>query len=115
MKIIEEFRVHADEERVEKQVAYLRKQFKFLALSSPLFLKEDVQERAIDWAFIHKLCLKEREFQSLACDCLRKMKKYLHVSDLPKIYQLAHIKSCWETVDRSKDENFCICRIVINC
>ena len=47
MKIIEDFQAHADTEKAKKQEAYLRNQFKFLGISTPVrrdlsksFLKE---------------------------------------------------------------------------
>ncbi|WP_407349976.1 DNA alkylation repair protein [Lactococcus garvieae] len=145
MKIVEDFRAHTDTEKAKKQEAYLRDQFKFLGLPTPVrrelsksFLKEKAQEKVIDWQLVDFLWSEEeREFQYLACDYLRKMKKYLEATDLPKIYQLATTKSWWETVDSldelvgylllsgkikspdilkwSVDENFWIRRIAINC
>lgn len=145
MKIIEEFQTHADIERAAKQEAYLRDQFKFLGLTSPVrralskeFLKEKAKEKTIDWSLVDKLWLEEkREFQYLACDYLRQMKKILTVSDLPKIQQLATEKSWWETVDSldelvgtilqadssavqiilqwSRHDNFWVRRIAIDC
>lgn len=145
MKIIEDFQAHADTEKAKKQEAYLRNQFKFLGLSTPvrrdlskIFLKEKAEEKIIDWQLVDRLWSEEeREFQYLACDYLRKMKKYLKPTDLPQIYQLATTKSWWETVDSldelvgtlllsgkiksqdilnwSIDENFWIRRIAIDC
>lgn len=102
------------------------------------FLKEKAEEKIIDWQLVDRLWSEEeREFQYLACDYLRKMKKYLKTTDLPQIYQLATTKSWWETVDSldelvgtlllsgkiksqdilnwSIDENFWIRRIAIDC
>ena len=145
MKIIEDFQAHADTEKAKKQEAYLRNQFKFLGLSTPVrrdlsksFLKEKAEEKIIDWQLVDRLWSEEeREFQYLACDYLRKLKKYLKTTDLPQIYQLATTKSWWETVDSldelvgtlllsgkiksqdilnwSIDENFWIRRISIDC
>lgn len=145
MKIVEDFRAHTDTEKAKKQEAYLRDQFKFLGLPTPVrrelsksFLKEKAQEKVIDWQLVDFLWSEEeREFQYLACDYLRKMKKYLEATDLPKIYQLVTTKSWWETVDSldelvgylllsrkikspdilkwSVDENFWIRRIAIDC
>ncbi len=145
MKIIEDFHAHADAAKAKKQEAYLRDQFKFLGLPTPVrrelsksFLKEKTQKKVVDWKLIERLWSEaEREFQYLACDYLRKMKKYLKATDLPKIYQLATTKSWWETVDSldevvgylllsekierqdilqwSIDENFWIRRIAIDC
>ena len=145
MKIVEDFRAHTDTEKAKKQEAYLRDQFKFLGRPTPVrrelsksFLKEKAQEKVIDWQLVDFLWSEEeREFQYLACDYLRKMKKYLEATDLPKIYQLVTTKSWWETVDSldelvgylllsgkikspdilkwSVDENFWIRRIAIDC
>ncbi|MGF2059466.1 DNA alkylation repair protein, partial [Enterococcus innesii] len=58
----------------------------------------------VDWPTVWALWyLPEREFQYLALDYLRKMKKYLQASDLEKIKKLALSKSWWDTVD-SLDE-----------
>lgn len=89
MKIVEDFRAHADTEKAKKQEAYLRDQFKFLGLPTPVrrelsksFLKEKAQEKVIDWQLVDFLWSEEeREFQYLACDYLRKMKKYLEATD----------------------------------
>lgn len=145
MKIIEDFYAHGDKERAKKQEAYLRHQFKFVGLTTPVrrklskeFLKEKEKEETIDWKLVDKLWSEEeREFQYLACDYLRKMVKYLQTSDLHKIHHLAVTKSWWETVDSldelvgsllkrdtavahevlkwSGDENFWVRRIAIDC
>ncbi|MBK1637386.1 DNA alkylation repair protein, partial [Rhodovulum adriaticum] len=43
--------------------------------------------------------LEEREFQYLACDYLKSMKKYLIEDDLPKLRELCETKPWWDTID----------------
>jgi 3-methyladenine DNA glycosylase AlkD len=111
MEIIELFRVNADVEIAQGQKAYLRNQFEFLGIKTPVrrelqkeFLKEKAAEKRVDWDFIWAMwALPEREFQYLALDYLRKMKKFLTVDNLQDIKKLAVEKSWWESVD-SMDE-----------
>lgn len=105
------FRAAKNPERAEKMAKYMRNQFDFLGLDTPTrqalskdWLKEKTQAKAIDWALVKQLWdLPEREFQYLACDYLKKMKKELTAADLPAIAALAQSKSWWDTVD-SLDE-----------
>ena len=119
MKILEIYRAAADAEIAVGQKAYMREQFDFLGLKTPVrralskdFLKSLAHEEAIDRDLIHTLWAQpEREFQYLAADVLRKMKQLLRAADLPKIKQLVVSKSWWDTVD-SLDElvgAFCFC------
>lgn len=109
--IVEQFRAHRDERIAEGQAAYLRHQFEFIGLKTPErralqkeFLREKKLDAKVDWPTVWALWyLPEREFQYLALDYLRKMKKYLQASDLEKIKKLALSKSWWDTVD-SLDE-----------
>lgn len=105
------FRAAKNPERAEKMAKYMRNQFDFLGLDTPTrqalskdWLKEKTQAKAIDWALVKQLWdLPEREFQYLACDYLKKMKKELTAAALPAIAALAQSKSWWDTVD-SLDE-----------
>ncbi|AYG01217.1 DNA alkylation repair protein [Lactococcus allomyrinae] len=106
-EIVEIFRVQGNQEVAEKQAAYLRHQFEFIGLKTPVrrqlqkvFLTNLCKNKRIDWSFVWKMWqLPEREFQYLAADYLIKMKKYLTNADLFEIKKLAVTKSWWETVD----------------
>ncbi|MCL2114311.1 MAG: DNA alkylation repair protein [Streptococcaceae bacterium] len=106
-EIIEIFRAQCNQEVAEKQAAYLRHQFEFIGLKTPVrrqlqkvFLVNLCKNKVIDWSFVWKMWqLPEREFQYLAADYLIKMKKHLTNADLFEIKKLAVTKSWWETVD----------------
>lgn len=150
-EIIALFRKNANQRVAEGQSAYVRNQFEFIGIKTPDrrriqkdFLEKLSEEKKIDWDFVWEMWnLPEREFQYLAIDYLKKMKKALSAKDLPKIRQLATTKSWWETVDSldelvgsilqadyatdgsvsayaticqwSKDENFWVRRLAIDC
>ncbi|MFC4652886.1 DNA alkylation repair protein [Lactococcus nasutitermitis] len=107
MDIVEKFRENANALQAEKKKAYLRNQFEFIGLSTPVrrnlqkdFLKEKVKEKLVDWDFIWEMWdLPEREFQYFAMDYLIKLKKSLTLADFPQIKKLAISKSWWESVD----------------
>ncbi|PCS00585.1 DNA alkylation repair protein [Lactococcus fujiensis] len=111
MDIIEQFYAAADAINAVSQKAYLRNQFEFLGIKTPIrraiskaFINELASTKEIDWELVDKLWeLPEREFQYLATDILRKMKNSLEVQDFEKIKDLALRKSWWDTVD-SLDE-----------
>lgn len=87
--------------------AYMRNQFPFLGIQSPKrreickeFFKQAKKEKRVDWAFIQACWRKsEREYQYVATDYISEMKKYLVVSDVPRIKELIVTKSWWDTVD----------------
>lgn len=85
----------------------MRNQFPFLGISSPKrkelskeFLKEMRKIKVVDWEFV-QLCWEQdaREFQYVALDYLKRMQKFLHEDDVPKLKQLALEKSWWDTID----------------
>lgn len=99
---------HSDEDRADKMKAYMRGQFSFLGITSPV-RKELFRE---DWksnkAFIShnfreiitKLWKKEhREYLMLAMEILKKCEKQLMLDDLPFILDLVTSYSWWDTVD----------------
>ena len=84
--------------------AYMRDQFKYLGIQTPLRrkLSRDVIKayKTIDWEFMFKCWGQpEREFQYLAVDCLDKVKSTLTPADIPNCHQLIIEKSWWDTVD----------------
>ncbi|WP_032506594.1 DNA alkylation repair protein [Streptococcus mutans] len=105
--LIQTFYDHADQERAHAMAAYMRDQFPFLGLSTPLrcqlekdFIKESKASKAVDWVFVEELWeLPEREFQYAACDYLRAMHIFLTEADLPRLKQLVVTKSWWDTTD----------------
>ncbi|MFM1607439.1 DNA alkylation repair protein [Streptococcus mutans] len=105
--LIQTFYDHADQERAHAMAAYMRDQFPFLGLSTPLrrqlekdFVKESKASKAVDWVFVKELWeLPEREFQYAACDYLRAMQIFLTEADLPRLKQLVVTKSWWDTTD----------------
>lgn len=107
MDIIEKFRTAGDETVAQAQAAYMRHQFEYIGLKTPIrrglskdFLKKKATEEFIDWVFVWQMWnLSEREFQYLACDYLLKMKRFLKKEDLQQIQKLALTKSWWDTVD----------------
>lgn len=143
-EIIQIFYENGNEELAEPMAKYMRNRFEFLGIKSPKrkeiskeFIKEAKKTKRIDWGFVEKLwTLTEREFQYLACDYLRAMKKFLVEEDLEKLKDLVITKSWWDTVDSldqtigsinfpsdyideemlkwSEDENFWLRRVAIN-
>lgn len=105
-------KVAAKAEAAVGMKAYLRHQFEFLGLPTPVrrelfkpFLaqlkKESQKTGAVDYAFVD-FCWQqpEREFAYNALDYLAAVKKYLVPEDIPWLRSLAESKSWWETVDR---------------
>ena len=130
-------------EKVPAMEAYMKNNFSFLGVQKPIlkkierdFFKPFIKD-PIDWAFVEE-CWQQpyREFQYIAMDYLDKKKKELRPEDFPKLKQLAQTKSWWDSIDQldriigeitftypetkqvmldwSKDQDFCLRRIVIN-
>ncbi len=104
---------HADERKAQGMRAYMRDQFEFLGVATPVrrastrpVLREarnDGRSRgneAVDWLFIHKCWDCEyRELQYVAIDYLLAMVKWLDADDLDLIAEMAKVKPWWDTVD----------------
>lgn len=97
---------HADPETAVPMARYMRDQFRYYGLKSPIrrklvreFLKGK-NKQDLDWAFVD-LCFQDdyRELQYVACDYLTRKAKKLQASDLGKIKKLVQTKSWWDTVD----------------
>ncbi|MFC3932107.1 DNA alkylation repair protein [Streptococcus dentapri] len=105
--LIQTFYDHANSQQAESMAAYMRNQFPFLGVPTPLrrklekdFFKEAKQKASIDWNFVDRLWdLPEREFQYVVCDYLRAMQNFLTETDIPHLKQLAVTKSWWDTID----------------
>ncbi|MGM0232682.1 DNA alkylation repair protein [Enterococcus sp. AZ094] len=97
----------ADEERREKMAAYMRHQFEFLGIPTPLRRQQEKaafkvakQMKRIDWEFIDQCWQSSyREHQYLAIDYLVALEPFLSAVDLAKIEQLVITKSWWDSVD----------------
>lgn len=97
----------ADQERSEKMAAYMRHQFDFLGIPTPLRRQQEKatfkaakQTKTVDWDFID-LCWQSsyREHQYLAIDYLVVMEPFLAAIDLAKIEKLVITKAWWDSVD----------------
>ena len=97
----------ANQERSEKMAAYMRHQFDFLGIPTPLRRKQEKatfkaakQTKTVDWDFIdHCWQSSYREHQYLAIDYLVVMEPFLAAIDLAKIEQLVITKAWWDSVD----------------
>jgi 3-methyladenine DNA glycosylase AlkD len=106
--IIERFEANRNVELAAPMAAYMRNQFAFLGIKTPLrkellkelFLEyrlpEPEQLKAEVWRLYE---LHEREYQYAAIALLEKMKEHLSVDDLPFLRQLIESKSWWDSVD----------------
>ncbi len=106
MDIFALFRQNADSTQAVSMSAYMKNRYPFLGIPKPKraelsksFLKEAKQATAIDWAFIDKCWVLEREFQYLALEYLRVTAKLLTIYDIPHLKLLAETKSWWDTID----------------
>ncbi|MCL1840738.1 MAG: DNA alkylation repair protein [Propionibacteriaceae bacterium] len=106
MDVFETFRAAANPEKAAEMAAYMRGQFAFLGIPTPVrkklsreFLKSQPKD-AVDWAFV-STCWEqpEREFQYLAEDYLARVKTSLSPADVPRLRELVVTKSWWDTVD----------------
>lgn len=106
-RLFADLRAAADGERAEQMAAYMRDQFRYLGVQTPArrkisrpFLNAAKKERLLDWDFVDACWqAEEREFQYVAADYLRKVRRLLTVADLPRIRGLAVTKPWWDTVD----------------
>ena len=143
-KIKQLFEQNRDEDNAIKMSKYMRDQFKFYGIPTPVrkslykdLLKEEKAKKTIDWNFLDK-CYEDdyREFQYLALDYIENMQKFLNYDDVPKLYKYIKSKQWWDTIDRfdrivgniafkddrindlmlkwSKDEDFWLRRIAID-
>lgn len=107
-ELVRIFSEHTDKEYAEWQKKYLRNQFEFLGIRTPIrrkltnqFMKEKglpPKDHLKDLIF-SLWDLPEREYQQAALDILEKVKKSLTVNDMSWISALIVKKSWWETVD----------------
>ena len=101
------FEALADPINATKMSAYMRNQFTFYGLSTPIrkavykeLLRVEKKSRQIDWLFLNE-CWNDphREFQYLVMDYLFFMQKFLTYEDVERIYFFICNKQWWETID----------------
>ena len=96
-----------DEQQAIGMRAYMRDQFQFLGVSTPVrrkickpYFKQAKKSQAVDWDFIDTCWANPyRELQYIAKDYLVVMQDVLTPSEIPKIRELAVTKSWWDTID----------------
>lgn len=111
-KILEK---NKDEHKALMMSAYMKNNFLFFGIQSPLrkkitqsFFAEAKKENSVDWEFIHQCWLcNYREMQYVALDYLVLKKRILTPIDVPKLKNLAEQKSWWDSID-------CLDRIIGN-
>ncbi|MDR0505078.1 MAG: DNA alkylation repair protein [Bifidobacteriaceae bacterium] len=102
-----QFLAHADAERAAGMSAYMRHQFAFLGIPTPLrrrlsrpLLAAAKTATAVDWDLVQQCWQRaEREFQYLAINYLQTVKDRLTPADLPVLESLVISKAWWDTVD----------------
>lgn len=137
-RIIKTFRENENRDNQIPMEAYMRNQFTFLGIRSPIraSLSKEFLKKELQWEEIFALWeLPEREFQYLAIDWLKRRKKELQFLDLAHFKTIIEDKSWWDTIDPlskivgdvsrlddngkdtmlawSKDENFWVRRTAI--
>jgi len=106
--IIEKFEANRNEASALPMAAYMRNQFAFLGIQTPL-RKSLLKEQHVEYrlpvpgdlvAEVWKLYrLPEREYQYAAIALLEKMQNDLNLKNLPFLRQLIETKSWWDSVD----------------
>ncbi len=104
--IFQELKEVANPEDAIHMKAYMKDQFEFLGVKTPVrrklskvFFKKN-SSPAIDWKFIHQAWENPyREMQYAVLDYLQLKQKALKPSDLLKIKKLAQTKPWWDTID----------------
>jgi 3-methyladenine DNA glycosylase AlkD len=105
--IKQQFELNRDNDRAVQMAQYMRNQFKFYGLATPVrksiykdFLKTEKSKKVLDWAFLDQCYQNEyREFQYLAVNYLATMQPFLTYEDIPKIKNYAKTKQWWDTID----------------
>jgi len=103
-----DLQAHADPERAVGMAAYMKDNFEYLGLSSPV--RKQLQKPLIrasrhcgpdEILDIADECWRQdfREFQYVAMDLLRARSKLLRKDDLPRLRHFIETKSWWDSVD----------------
>jgi len=106
-EIFQRFEDNSDPEKAVKMSAYMRNQFPFLGLATPLrrslsknFLMEAKTMARVDFRFVKECWTKPpREYQYLAVSYLHAVRDLLVPTDMPSLKQCAVSKSWWDTID----------------
>jgi len=107
VKIVEIYEKNANRKLAKRMESYMKNHFSFLGIPKPLraelskqFLKDKTKSKRIDWDFVFQMFdMKEREFQYLAMEYLRKLEKTMQKSDIELLEKLILSKSWWDSVD----------------
>lgn len=103
-----DLRAVADPEKVPQMVAYMKDQFAFLGVTSPIrkatqkpFMAVARRSEPDDVLDVADRCwaLEEREFQYVGCELLRARAKTFHAEDLARLHTLITSKPWWDTID----------------
>jgi 3-methyladenine DNA glycosylase AlkD len=104
--VFDTIRAAADPEKAQSMCAYMRSQFVFLGVPTPIRRRlsrsalKEMGQLAVDWDFVGQCWQQpEREFQYLALDYLAARKAILAASDIANLRQLAVTKPWWDTID----------------
>lgn len=101
------FEMNRKEDNAVKMAKYMRNQFVFYGLSTPIrkaltkdFLKKEKEAQEIDWLFLDQCYDDEyREFQYLVIDYLTVMQNLLTYEDIFRIKKYLKTKQWWDTID----------------
>ena len=105
--VIEAILASRDAQRAIAMCAYMRDQFQFLGIPTPLrrtickpYFTQARKSQTVDWDFIAACWANPyRELQYVAKDYLVAMQAFLTPADIPKIRDLAVTKPWWDTID----------------
>ena len=107
MHLMDDFLNNKNEQQAVSMIAYMRDQFLFLGIPTPLrkklcreYFKTAKNLKIMDWDFI-RACWDNpyRELQYVVVDYLIVMQTFLTPNDVPGIKELALTKSWWDTID----------------
>ncbi|MDF1489891.1 DNA alkylation repair protein [Tessaracoccus caeni] len=105
--LLADFREHADPVKADGMRAYMRDQFDFLGVPTPLrktltkvSFAESRTAAAVDWGFVDA-CWEcpYRELQYVAVGYLSTVSRLLGPNDVDRLKRLAQTKSWWDTID----------------
>lgn len=109
--IITAFQRESDEDKAIQMKRYMRNQFEFLGIQTPLrnaitkkLLADVDRTNTIDWALV-KSCWSTpyREIHYFTIDYILKLKSQLKPTDLLQLKELITKNSWWDTIDRIRE------------
>jgi len=119
MNIIETYYNFPDPSKAKEMSAYMRNQFPFLGIQSPLraelnrsFFQSIKGDKVFDWDFVFQ-CIdqREREFTYLATEYMYRRCCYINPDDFINIEKAALIKPWWDSIDSIAPTVGKICQI----